>query len=114
AANRLGAFGRARSATSLTRLQPGNSNLGLQSNSRFFENEIDIISEVRPAARPGPAAGSTSEDISHSEHVEQVFEAGESLTEPRARGGARTHSGVAEAIVPRSEFGLREYLVRFV
>src|SRR5213596_3141355 len=100
--------------TDFAGFQPGHSNLSFQSVGRFFECEVDVISEVRAAARSRSTASSAAEHLPNAEHVEEVFKAGEPLAEACARGSACAHPRVPEPVVARAQLWLGENAIGFV
>src|SRR5215510_1134964 len=100
----------------LARLLPRNLDHRLGTLGGFLEGDLEIIPKIGATLRTA-APASAAEDVAEPEDVaetaEDILEAGEHARIESARARRRRHAGVAEPVVHRSLFGIREHGVRF-
>src|SRR5205807_2164724 len=107
----------ARAITSFATFKLRNAQLGSHSGSRLLQLYFHIVPQIRAALcrqATRTTAAACCEHITKAKKItEDVFDTTETRRAPGSARGAARHTGMAEAIVTLSLFGVRQHGVSF-
>jgi len=111
---RAGAHFGAAAVAHVTRVAALDLDINVGPKDRLFELDREIVAQIAPLHRPGPAAAGAHAEPAE-ELLENLVEARESPAEPpEAARHPAVHTGMAEAVVGRALVVVGEHAVRLV